>query len=133
MTGLAALGASSIPSIIRASPRPLAPPAKIALQLYTVRDELAKNIPDTLSRVAGIGFDTVETAFWPEKVSVKQAGKYLRDAGLKVSSAHVELPVGDKKAAFLETAEAFQCKRLIWHGRPEDRPLQVPPCGTRPR
>ncbi|HYK46294.1 MAG TPA: sugar phosphate isomerase/epimerase, partial [Parafilimonas sp.] len=67
------------------------------------------------------GFEAVETAFWPENISVKQAGKYLKDAGLAVSSAHVELPIGDKKDAMLEIAETFNCKRVIWHGWPEDK------------
>lgn len=96
-------------------------PAPVALQLYTVREEIKKDIAGTLRKVAAIGFEAVETAFWPEDISVKQAGKYLKDAGLIVSSAHIELPVGDKKAAFLEAAETFNCKKMIWHGWPEDK------------
>lgn len=99
-----------------------ASPAKIALQLYTVRDQIKSNLHDTLHKVADIGFEAVETAFWPENISVKQAGKYLKDAGLKVSSAHIELPVDDKtKNAMLDAAEAFDCKKMIWHGWPEDK------------
>ena len=30
-------------------------PAKIALQLYTVRDQVAKNIADTLQKIVAIG------------------------------------------------------------------------------
>jgi hypothetical protein len=54
-------------------------------------------------------------------MSIKQAGKYLKDAGLTVSSAHVELPVGDNKNKMLEIAETFNCKKMIWHGWPEDK------------
>src|SRR6185369_9846780 len=72
-------------------------------------------------KIAAIGFKSVETAFWPDNISVKQAGKYLKDAGLKVSSAHVELPIGDKKNTMLEIAETFDCKKMIWHGWPEDK------------
>lgn len=97
-------------------------PAQIALQLYTVRDQIKTKIADTLHKIADMGFEAVETAFWPENISVKQAGKYLRDAGLKVSSAHIELPVDDKsKEAMLNAAEAFECKKMIWHGWPEDK------------
>lgn len=96
-------------------------PAPVALQLYTVREEMKKDIPGTLNKVAAIGFEAVETAFWPDNVTIKQAGKYLSDAGLNVSSAHVELPIGDKKQTMLETAQAFNCKRMIWHGWPEDK------------
>ena len=98
-----------------------ATPAPISLQLYTVREEIKKDITGTLSKVAAVGFEAVETAFWPENITVKQAGKYLSDAGLAVSSSHIELPVGDKKEAMLETAKAFNVKRMIWHGWPEDK------------
>ena len=96
-------------------------PANIALQLYTVRNEISKDIVGTLKRVAEVGFVAVETAFWPENISIKQAGKYLKDAGLSVSSAHIELPIGDKKSTLLEVAETFNCKKMIWHGWPEDK------------
>ena len=94
---------------------------EIALQLYTVRNQIKNNIADTLHRIADIGFEYVETAFWPENISLKEASRHLKDAGLKVSSAHVELPFGDKKSAMLEIAEAFNCKKMIWHGWPEDK------------
>ena len=74
-----------------------------------------------MHKIADIGFEAVETAFWPENISIKQAGKYLKDAGLTVLSAHVELPVGDKKSAMLEIAETFNCTKMIWHGWPEDK------------
>jgi len=95
-------------------------PAKIAVQLYSVRKEIEKDIKGTLKRIADIGFEAVETAFWPANISVKQAGQYLKEAGLPVCSAHIELPIGDKKAALLETAKEFECKKMIWHGWPED-------------
>src|SRR4051812_7174665 len=71
--------------------------AKVALQLYTVRDQVSKDARGTLAKIAGMGIDTVETAFWPENISVKQAAALLKNAGLKVCSAHVELPIGNQK------------------------------------
>jgi sugar phosphate isomerase/epimerase len=123
MTGLAVLGSAFIPAALPASFKNirLSNPAKISLQLYTVRNQIKTDIEKTLHQIADMGFEAVETAFWPENISVRQAAKHLKDAGLSVSSAHVELPVGDKKAAMLETAEAFNCKRMIWHGWPEDK------------
>lgn len=94
---------------------------QIAVQLYTIRNEIARDIPGALHRLASLGVKTVETAFWPKGLTVSQAAKALRDAGLQVCSSHVEIPVGDKKAAMLETAEAFGCRRMIWHGWPEDK------------
>jgi sugar phosphate isomerase/epimerase len=95
--------------------------SRIALQLYTVRNELAKDMPGTFRRLASLGVKSVETAFWPKNISVKQASKQLKDAGLKVCSCHVAIPEGDQKAAMLETAAAFDCRKMIWHGWPEDK------------
>jgi sugar phosphate isomerase/epimerase len=94
--------------------------AQIAVQLYSVRKEIEKDITGTLKKIADIGFAAVETAFWPKDITVKQAGQYLKEAGLPVCSAHIELPIGDKKGDLLDAAEAFDCKRMIWHGWPED-------------
>jgi len=93
----------------------------IAVQLYTIRDQVAKDMPGSFQKLASLGVNTVETAFWPKNITVKQAAKALKTAGLKVCSSHIEIPMGDKKAAMLETAEAFDCKRMIWHGWPEDK------------
>ena len=56
-------------------------PAKLSVQLYTVRDQIKADIPGTLKRVRDIGFNYVETAFWPDGISVQQAASYLKDAG----------------------------------------------------
>jgi len=95
-------------------------PAKIGVQLYSVRKEIEKDMRGTLMKIADIGFAAVETAFWPKDITVKQAGQYLKEAGLPVCSAHIELPIGDKKGDLLDAAEAFDCKRMVWHGWPED-------------
>ena len=96
-------------------------PAKLSVQLYTVRNQISTDIPGTLKRVRAIGFESVETAFWPDDITVKKAAQYLREAGLSVSSAHIELPQGDKKQVMLDTAAAYNCKKMIWHGWPEDK------------
>ncbi len=121
VSGLAVMGSAFLPSTTMAEKKYSVVPAKIALQLYTVRDQIKEDIAGTLHKIAGVGFEAVETAFWPENISVKQAAKYLKDAGLAVCSSHVELPIGDKKNAMLETAESFDCKKMIWHGWPEDK------------
>ncbi|MBV7339694.1 sugar phosphate isomerase/epimerase [Chloroflexi bacterium TSY] len=92
---------------------------KLALQLYTLRDALAMDYPGVLRRVAEIGYTHVETAFLPEHMTVHQAAQMVRDAGLTVCSAHVEIPLGDKQAGVLAVAEAYDCTTIIWHGWPQ--------------
>jgi len=98
---------------------------KIALQLYTVRREINKDLMGTLKKVADIGFTTVETAFWPEHITLSQASKVLKTYGLKVCSVHCELPFGPERSRMLELADAYQCEMLIWHGWPEDPRYQT--------
>jgi hypothetical protein len=36
-------------------------PPLIGLQLYTVRSEIVKDVPGTIQKVAGVGYNSVET------------------------------------------------------------------------
>jgi sugar phosphate isomerase/epimerase len=100
---------------------PMSDIPKTALQLYTVRNDIAKNMSGTFHKLASIGVKVVETAFWPEHVTLQQAAKALKNAGLSVCSSHTDIPIGDKKEGILKIAEAFNTKRVIWHGWPEDK------------
>ncbi len=96
-------------------------PAKLSVQLYTVREQIKNDLPGTLKRIKEIGFEFVETAFWPEGITVQKAAQFIRDAGLSVSSSHIEIPIGAHKQVMLDTAAAYDCKKMIWHGWPEDK------------
>ena len=116
-TGVAGIAISPADVLVNA----IRPAAGLSLQLYTVRDHIEKDLEGTLSRVAEIGFKYVETAFWPKDVSLERAASAIKKVGLKVSSCHVELPLGNYRNAFSQTANVFACKRVIWHGWPEDK------------
>ncbi|MCU0380071.1 MAG: sugar phosphate isomerase/epimerase [Chitinophagaceae bacterium] len=98
-----------------------AKPAKLSVQLYSVSEQIVKDTRSTLWKIADIGFKNVETAFWPRELSLQTAAGYLKEFGLGVSSAHVEIPMGGQKKVFLDTARAFNCQKMIWHGWPEDK------------
>jgi sugar phosphate isomerase/epimerase len=121
VSGIGLLGATIPLPFINATDRLKWKPAKLSVQLYTVREQLKTDIPGTLKRVRDIGFENVETAFWPEGVTVQEAARYIKEAGLFVTSAHIEIPLGDKKQSMLDTAAAYHCKKMIWHGWPEDK------------
>jgi sugar phosphate isomerase/epimerase len=59
-----------------------------AVQLWTLRQEIAADLPAALRRVAEIGYQGVEAWFanWPPAEALKAA---LADSGLKVVGAHV--------------------------------------------
>lgn len=69
----------------------------VALQLYAVRNECAKNLEDTLRRVAAMGYDGVEFAGFHNH-GAADVRRMLDDAGLKVAGAHIQLDqlLGDK-------------------------------------
>ena len=92
----------------------------LSMQLYTVRNEISRDLQGTLRRLADIGFTHVETAFWPDGISHREGAGYLRDAGLSVSSIHAELPENGDKNLLLELAEIYGSNKVIWHGWPED-------------
>src|SRR5215207_4509901 len=84
----------------------------IALQLYTLRDLLARDYEGTVRKVADMGYLGVETAnlFGDSPAS---AAKLFNELGLEVSSAHGVLPLGDKKQEVIDTMSVLNCKRLI--------------------
>ena len=85
---------------------------RIALQLYSVRDEAAKDFEGTVRRVAEMGYPAVETAGFPGSTAQK-AARLFEELGLTVTSAHMGLPLGERKQEALETLEALGKPALV--------------------
>ncbi len=62
----------------------------VALQLYTVRDESAKNFTETLRRVAALGYKGVEFAGYGG-LSASEIKALLAQTGMRAVSTHVRL------------------------------------------
>lgn len=96
---------------------------RIALQLYSVRDEIGKNGQDYESivrKIAGYGYSGVETAGFPGTTPQK-AAKLFKELALTVSSAHVGLPLGKNKQEILDTIEQLGKPTLVCTQiRPDD-------------
>ena len=74
------------------------------IQLYTVRESMAADVPGTLRAIAGIGFKEVEFAGYGDH-SPKQVRGLLDDLGLKSPSSHVPAhTVRDEPLSLLEAA-----------------------------
>ena len=86
--------------------------APIALQLYSLREAMAKDFENIVKRVADIGYPAVETAGFPGTTPAV-AGKLFKDLGLEVCSAHMPLPIGEKKQEVIDTMNVLGCKRII--------------------
>lgn len=85
----------------------------IALQLYTVREALARDFAGVMKKVVGIGYVGVEPIFNLPGTTITEAAKLFRELGLEVPSAHTPLPVGKDRNRVLDFMAAFGCQRIV--------------------
>lgn len=93
--------------------------ASIGLQLYSLRESMEKDFEGVIRKVASIGYAGVETAGFNGS-SPEKAAKLFAELGLKVSSAHSPLPLGDDKNKVLDTMALLGCKYLVLPYLPAD-------------
>jgi len=93
--------------------------APISIQLYTLRDECAKDFFGVLKTLADIGFAGVETAGLHGK-NPAEVAKVVSDLGLKVSSAHTSIPSSENIAELVDTAGTLGYKLLVSGFGPDD-------------
>jgi sugar phosphate isomerase/epimerase len=84
----------------------------IALQLYTVREQLTRHFGGVMERVAAIGYDGVETS-WASHIPAREAGRTIRSYGLEIPSAYTHLPVGERKNQVLDMVGALGARRIV--------------------
>ncbi|MGH7179301.1 MAG: sugar phosphate isomerase/epimerase family protein [Tepidisphaeraceae bacterium] len=63
----------------------------LAVQLYTVREQAARDFVATVRQVAQIGYGAVELAGFGNLTDPREVRKALDDAGLAIAGAHVSL------------------------------------------
>jgi len=113
--GLAAVAGSAAMAAARAGRVP-------GVQLYTVRDSMAKDVEKTLQAVAGIGYREVEFAGYFTH-SAKEIREFLSRYGLAAPSTHVSAAtVRDDPAPFTDIAAdiGHDYATIAWLP-PEDR------------
>jgi sugar phosphate isomerase/epimerase len=94
----------------------------IAVQLYSVREDAAKDLPGVLDAVAKMGYAGVEFAgFYGH--DAKTVRKLLDDTGLWVAGAHVGIDtlLGDELERSIEFHQTIGNRFLIVPGLPEKR------------
>ncbi|MFW6132664.1 MAG: sugar phosphate isomerase/epimerase family protein [Planctomycetota bacterium] len=84
----------------------------ISVQLYSVREQAARDLPGVLKQIADIGYKGVEPAglhgHAPQDVR-----RMLDDMGLVASSTHGPLPSEDNLCEVVETAQALGYEMVI--------------------
>jgi sugar phosphate isomerase/epimerase len=84
----------------------------IAVQLYSVRDVLAQDFEGVIRKIAAFGYQGVETAGFPG-TTPQAAADLFKSLGLQVPSAHIALPLGDKREEVLSTMKILGAKYLV--------------------
>src|SRR5438094_6516248 len=89
----------------------------IGLQLYSVREDAAKDLPGVLKAVAKMGYEGVEFAGYYGH-SAQDVRKMLDDNGLKCCGGHLGLDtlLGDALPATIEYQQTLGNKFLIVPG-----------------
>ncbi len=91
----------------------------VAVQLYSVREDCAKDLPGTLKAIAEMGYEGVEFAGY-YNYSAQELRKMLDDLGLKVAGTHTGLNtlLGDELQKTIEFNQILGNKFLIvpWIG-----------------
>ena len=94
---------------------------QISLQLYTVREETARDMPGTLRRISEIGYPAVELAGYGD-LSVGDLGNVLGDLGLRVSGSHVPYESWDTDPeAVVADMRALGCAHAVVPMAPPDQ------------
>ena len=117
--GLVAIGAATANSIAQRNEGRM---VKIGLQLYSVRDECAKDLPAVLKAVGKMGYDGVEFAGYYGR-SAPELRRMLDENGLKCCGTHIGLEtlVGDQLEKTVEFNKILGNKYLVVPWMPEER------------
>ena len=93
----------------------------VALQLYSVREDCAKDFIGTIRKVSEIGYEGVEFAGYYEK-KAKELKKIIDDFGLKVAGTHlsIESLLGEELQKTIEFNSILGNKFLIVAGLYEE-------------
>jgi sugar phosphate isomerase/epimerase len=102
----------------------------VGLELYSVRTEYARNLEETVTRVAKMGYEIVEfwnpyTQWTPERA--KEVRKLLDDLGIRCLSTHNSgtTLIPDNYAKLIELNQIIGSKAIIQASEPAPRPRTI--------
>jgi sugar phosphate isomerase/epimerase len=93
---------------------------QISLQLYTVREETSRDMPETLRKVSEIGYPAVEFAGYGN-LAPRDLKTILDDLGLRASGAHVPLSSWENPERVLADMQALDCAHAVLPSVPPER------------
>ncbi len=115
------VGSSIVPAIASEKSASSFSAAKksIGLQIYSLGKELVENVPAGMKKIAEIGYSTIELAgYGNRKMGIYEVADYKKivdDAGLKITSSHVNPPVRKYSADNVAQIDDFWKKTVEDH------------------
>jgi len=91
----------------------------LALQLYSLREDAAKDFPLVLKKVAEMGYKGVEFAGFHDMAPADVA-KIVTDLGMECVSAHMPMPTSENIDETVATAKALGLSYVVSGGGPPD-------------
>jgi sugar phosphate isomerase/epimerase len=97
-----------------------APPVRIGLQLYSVRNQCEQDLPGTLHDIASIGYQAVEFAGYYGH-QAPELNRFLKSFGLRCCGAHVSIEelLGERLAATIRFHQVLGNRTLVVPGLPD--------------
>lgn len=92
----------------------------ISVQLYTLREEAAGDLPNVISRLGQVGYVGVEPAGF-HGLPPREFRKLVEDAGMVVSSSHIQPPIGDSADAILDAQQEAGAEDVVVAFLPPER------------
>jgi sugar phosphate isomerase/epimerase len=94
---------------------------QISLQLYTVREETARDMPSTLRKISEIGYPAVEFAGYGG-LTPQDLKTILDDLGLRTSGVHVPFDFWERDPeTVLADMQSFDCSHAVLPSAPPGR------------
>jgi sugar phosphate isomerase/epimerase len=100
--------------------RPNEATVPISIQLYTLREQAASDLAGVISRLGEIGYVGVEPAGF-HGLAPSEFRKLVEDAGMTVSSSHVQPPIGDSANEILDAQQELGAEDLVVAFMPPER------------
>ncbi|MBZ2198188.1 sugar phosphate isomerase/epimerase family protein [Occultella gossypii] len=94
-------------------------PGAISVQLYSIRNAMAEDMPGALQRIADLGFENVELYGYVDRVDAHRDA--LAAAGLRAPSGHARLVVSDDVPGVLDASAALGMTTVIDPSIPEEQ------------
>jgi sugar phosphate isomerase/epimerase len=86
----------------------------LGVMMYTVLDQARADLEGTLDRLAGIGYQGIETYGLVEHFGPARVRRAINAAGLELTSAHAPFPAGDRAEQILDENAELGAEVLVW-------------------